>query len=340
MVRIAVDVMGGDFAPKAALEGIIEAIDKHAQLYVIAVGDEDAIKRFLIDKAYDEKRLKIYHTDEVIETAEQPVSAVKAKRNSSLVRAVRLVKEGEADGALSAGNSGALLVAAQAYLKRIKGVKRTPLAPVIPTLKGPGILVDCGANIDARPEHLLTFAKLGSIYLENVCSIKNPKVAIVNIGAEEEKGNKLVKETFPLLRECKEINFIGSIEAREILSGYADVIVCDAFVGNVILKLTEGILNIGKDMLKETIMSSIKTKIGALLLKNKLKQSMTPFDVSRYGGAPLLGLSGLVVKCHGNAKKKEFYNSLTQSLDFVKLGINDIIKTHMEETNERVREDS
>lgn len=209
---------------------------------------------------------------------------------------------------------------------RIKGVERPPLAPLIPTERGVSLLIDCGANVDARPSHLVQFAKMGSIYMEHVVGIKNPRVAIVNIGAEEEKGNALVKETFPLLKECKDINFIGSIEAREIPHGGADVIVSEAFVGNVILKLYEGVGATLISMVKQGMMTSLRSKIGALLVKPALKTTLKAFDASQYGGAPLLGLKGLVVKTHGNSKRTEVCNSILQCVTFKEQAINEKIK--------------
>lgn len=209
---------------------------------------------------------------------------------------------------------------------RIKGVERPPLAPLIPTEKGVSLLVDCGANVDARPSHLVQFAKMGSIYMEHVMGIKNPTVGIVNIGAEEEKGNALVKETFPLLKEEKSINFIGSVEAREIPSGQADVIVCEAFAGNIILKLFEGVGNTLIREIKGGMMKSLRSKIGALLVKPALKETLKKFDTAEHGGAPLLGLNGLVVKTHGSSKCKEISNTLVQCVTFKNQRINEKIR--------------
>lgn len=222
-------------------------------------------------------------------------------------------------------SSGAILVGGQVLIGKGKGVKRAPLAPLTPTAKGVSLLIDCGANVDARPEHLLQFAQMGSIYMEDVVGVKNPRVAIVNIGAEEAKGNALVKETYPLLKECKDINFIGSIEARNIPKGDADVIVCDAFVGNVILKLYEGTASTLIKKIKGAMMSSFKTKIGALLIKKSLKEELKTLDATEYGGAPLIGLNGLVVKVHGNATSKEIGNALIQCVKFKKQKINEKI---------------
>lgn len=257
------------------------------------------------------------------------MNAIRGKKDSSMVVALNMVRRQEADAIVSSGSTGALLVGGQVLVGRLKGVERPPLAPLIPTAKGVSLLIDCGANVDARSSHLVQFAKMGSIYMEHVVGIRNPKVAIVNIGAEEEKGNALVKETYPLLKACRNINFIGSIEAREIPEGKADVIVCEAFVGNVILKLYEGVgaTLIGK--VKSGMMSSLRSKIGALLVKPALKATLKDFDASQYGGAPLLGLKGLVVKTHGSSKAVEFKNSILQCIQFKQQQINEKIKEYI-----------
>ena len=296
MIKVALDAMGGDNAPDEIIKGAIEAVGLREDIKVFLVGKEELIREKLKAYSYRVPQIEVVNATEVIETAEPPVAAIRKKKDSSIVVGMKLVKEGTADAFVSAGSSGAVLVGGQLLVGRIKGVERPPLAPLIPTEKGVSLLVDCGANVDARPSHLVQFAKMGSIYMEHVMGVKNPKVAIVNIGAEEEKGNALVKDTFPLLKECKDLNFIGSIEAREIPHGQADVIVCEAFVGDVILKLYEGVGAVLISKIKEGMMSSLRSKIGALLVKPALKQTVKSFDASEYGGAPLLGLNGLVVK--------------------------------------------
>lgn len=326
LVKVALDAMGGDNAPAEIVKGAVEALNENDRLKVYTVGDETAIKAELSKYTYDSSRLEIVHTTEVIETAEPPVNAIRKKKDSSIVKAMTMVKNGECDAFVSAGSSGAILVGGQVIVGRIKGVERPPLAPLIPTKTGFSLLIDCGANVDARPSFLVQFAKMGTIYMENAMGIKNPTVAIVNIGAEEEKGNSLVKETFPLLKNCPDINFIGSIEARDIPYGMADIIVCDAFVGNVILKLYEGVGAVLISKVKEGMMTTLRSKIGALLVKPALKKTLKSFDASEYGGAPLLGLNGLVVKTHGSSQAKEVKNTLNQCVTFKEQNINEKIK--------------
>ena len=236
-VKIAVDAMGGDNAPHEIIKGAVEAVKERKEIQVCLIGKRELITHELSQFSYPKDQIRIEHAQEAIETAEPPVLAIRKKKQSSIVIGMNMVKQKEMDAFISAGSSGAVLVGGQVIVGRIKGIERPPLAPLIPTEKGVSLLIDCGANVDARPSHLAQFARIGSIYMKYVVGVKNPKVAIVNIGAEEEKGNALVKETYPLLKECKDINFTGSIEAREIPHGEADVIVCEAFTGNVILKL-------------------------------------------------------------------------------------------------------
>ena len=326
ITNIALDAMGGDNAPAEIVKGAVEAVEREPAMKVFLVGLQEALEKELIKYQYNKSQIEIVHAPEVIATAEPPVNAIRKKKDSSMVVGMKMVKEAKADAFVSAGSSGAILVGGQVIVGRIKGVERPPLAPLIPTEKGVTLLIDCGANVDARASHLVQFAKMGSIYMENVLGIKNPKVGIVNIGAEEDKGNALVKETFPLLKAEKDINFIGSVEAREIPHGQADVVVCEAFAGNIILKLYEGVGAVLVSKIKEGMMSTLRSKIGALLAKPALKQTLKQFDASEYGGAPLLGLNGLVVKTHGSSKSKEVCNTLLQCVTFKQQKINEKIK--------------
>lgn len=326
ITNIALDAMGGDNAPAEMIKGAVEAVNMESSMKVFLIGKKEVVEQELGKYQYNKEQIEIVPASEIIETAEPPVNAIRKKKDSSIVVGMKMVKEGRADAFVSAGSSGAVLVGGQVIVGRIKGVERPPLAPLIPTEKGVTLLIDCGANVDARPSHLVQFAKMGSIYMEHVVGVKNPKVGIVNIGAEEEKGNALVKETFPLLKEQRDINFIGSVEAREIPHGQADVVVCEAFAGNIILKLYEGVGSVLIDKIKEGMMSSLRSKIGALLVKPALKATLKKFDASEYGGAPLLGLNGLVVKTHGSSKAKEVRNTLLQCVTFKKQKINEKIK--------------
>ena len=326
MVRVVVDAMGGDNAPAEIVQGAVDAVNKRNDIKVILTGKQKDIEDQLQKYTYPKEQIEIVCASEVIETAEPPVKAIRSKKDSSIVVGMNLVKKGQADAFVSAGSSGAILVGGQLIVGRIKGIERPPLAPLIPTKNGVALLVDCGANVDARPSHLVQFAKMGATYMEHVVGIKNPKVGIVNIGAEEEKGNALVKETFPLLKQCTDINFIGSVEARDIPYGICDVIVCEAFVGNVILKLYEGVGAVLISKVKQGMMTTLRSKIGAMLVKPALKKTLKAFDAGQYGGEPLLGLNGLVVKAHGSSKANEITNSIIQCVQFKQQQINEKIR--------------
>lgn len=339
LVKVVVDAMGGDYAPQEPVKAAVEAVTERKDIQVILTGPEDEVHAQLAKYPdYPKDRIQVVSATEVIQTAEPPVMAIQKKKDSSLVVGLKMVKRQEADAFVSCGSTGAILVGGQVLVGRVKGVERPPLAPLIPTEKGVSLLIDCGATVDARSSHLVQFAKMGSIYMENVVGIKNPKVAIVNIGAEEEKGNALVKETFPLLKACPGINFIGSIEARDIPSGYADVVVCEAFVGNVILKLYEGLAGTLMKKIKGGLMSSFRSKLGALLIKPALKKTLKSFDVTEHGGAPLLGLKGLVVKCHGSARSIEIKNGIFQCVQFKQQRINEKIGEHILEMADTSKE--
>ena len=324
-VIIALDAMGGDYAPVETVHGAVDAVAEHPEIKVLLVGKQDEIEKELQKYSYNKENIEVVNATEIIEMGEVPTKAIREKKDSSLVVAMKLVHDGQADAVVSAGSTGAILVGGQLVVGRIKGIKRPALAPFLPSKKGFSLLIDCGANVDARPEHLVQFAQMGTVYFENVMGKKNPTVGIVNIGTEEEKGNQLVKETYPLLKECEGINFIGSVEAREIASGGADILVCEAFVGNVILKFFEGVALTFLGCIKEGLMSSLRTKLGALMVKPALKGLVKTFDVSSQGGAPLLGLKGLVVKAHGNSKAKEIKTALCQCIAFKENSINEKI---------------
>ncbi len=321
-VRVVVDAMGGDHAPGEIVKGALETLETEKNLQLILAGQQKPLEAELSKYHFDSRRVQTVFAEEVIEMAEPPVAAIRKKKNSSIVVGMNMVKKGEADAFVSAGSTGAVLAGGQLIVGRLKGVERPPLAPLIPTARGVSLLIDCGANVDARASQLVQFAQMGSLYMKYVAGVKKPRVGIINIGAEEEKGNALVKETMPLLKACKDIHFIGSVEARDIPYGAADVLVCEAFVGNVVLKMFEGTSSMLLGQVKKTLKSSARTKMGALLIKPALKKTLKSFDASQYGGAPMLGLKGLVVKMHGSSKAGEVKNSIIQCCDFFRQDIN------------------
>lgn len=326
MTKVCLDAMGGDNSPHEMVLGAVNAVKEKDNLFIYIVGPEDRLKDELSKYEYPKDRIEIVHAPDEITTHDTPVNAIRQKKESSMVVGLKMVKEGMADGIVSAGNSGALLVGGQVLVGKLKGIERAPLAPLVPTVNGICLLIDCGANVDAKPSNLVQFAQMGSIYMEYVVGVNKPRVGIVNIGVEEEKGNALVKETFPLLKACDNINFIGSIEAREFPYGAADVVVTEAFVGNVMLKLTEGLASGLFKMIKESMTATPISTLGAAMVKPQLKKTLKTFDATEYGGAPLLGLNGLVVKVHGNATNKEIKNALFQVETFKEQDINGKIK--------------
>ena len=337
-IRIAVDAMGGDLAPEAPVKGAIAALIGNSEISVVLLGDQPAIEKILSESEYRREDVNVIHCTEKIEMAEPPVAAISSKKDSSIVKGMLMVKRGEADAFISAGSTGAVLVGGQVLVGRIKGVERPPLGALMPTEKGMTLLIDCGANVDARPTWLLQFAEMGSVYMEKAFGIKNPTVGLINIGAEEEKGNALVKETFPLLKDCPSINFIGSVEARDITAGACDVLVTDAFSGNIILKMYEGTATSILRVMKKGFKSSLAGMIGAFIAKGTLKETLKSYDASRYGGAPLLGLKGLVVKAHGSSKPAEFEVAMNQCYRFYKEDVNGTIKERMEISGAKLRE--
>lgn len=328
-VHVAVDGMGGDNAPSEIVKGTVNALNKCPNLKVTLTGREELIKPELEKIQYPADRISILNCTEVIEMAEPPVDAIRTKKDSSIVKGLRLVKDGECDAFVTAGSTGAALAGGQLLVGRIKGIERPPLAPMLPTAKGPVLLIDCGANMDPRPTMLVQFAQMGSIYMRNMTGRDNPRVGLVNVGTEEEKGNELAKQAHQLLKDCPGINFVGNIEAREIPEGVVDVAVTDAFTGNAILKMYEGVAKVILHELKGALMSTLVSKIGALMIKPALKGMIKTFDASEYGGAPMLGLKGLVVKAHGNSKAAEIEHALEQCITFKEKKINDLFCSEM-----------
>jgi glycerol-3-phosphate acyltransferase PlsX len=330
-MRLAVDGMGGDFAPDAVIEGCVEAL-REQDLHIIITGPEDLIRRKLSEYSYPKDKITVVNATEVISPNEEPVKALKRKKDSSLVKALNLVKAGEADAILSAGSTGALMAGASLIIGRIKGIKRVALAPVMPGKNAPFMIVDAGANVDCKPQYLLQFALMGKIYFENILQVPNPSVGLVNIGAEEEKGNELTKETHKLLKQT-DFNFVGNIEPRDVPKGDVNILVCDGFVGNTILKTYEGVASTIFSMLKEEIMSSFTSKLGGLLLKSVFSRFKKKFDYTEYGGSAFLGSNGIVIKAHGSSNAKAFKNAIKQATSSYDNKIADKIREELGKLN-------
>lgn len=313
---ICVDAMGGDFAPVVTTKGAIKALNVNENIEIVLVGREDLIKANLKDLTYDEKRLRIVNATEVIENEESPTKVIKEKKDSSMIVGLNLVKNGDADAFVSAGSTGALLTASTLIIGRIKGVKRAVLATLVPTVNKRVLLLDCGSNADCRPEYLEQFAIIGSAYMEKIENVKNPSVALLNIGSEDTKGNTLTKETFPLLSNLP-INFVGNIEANNFPKGEVDVVVTDGFTGNVVLKLSEGMLKSFSSLLKTNFKKNLFTMAGAVIGKSALNGVKNTFDIEDLGGAPFLGLNSLVVKAHGSSNEKEITAAILQCDKFI-----------------------
>ncbi len=306
---IAVDAMGGDHAPGEIVKGAVKAAAENPSLTIKLYGDEKQIQPLL----NQQKNIKVIHTDEVILSTDEPVRAVRKKKNASMVLMAQAVKDQEADACVSAGNTGALMAAGLFVVGRIKGIDRPALSPTLPTIDGQGfVMLDLGANADAKPEHILQYAIMGSIYAEQVRGIKNPTVGLLNIGTEEGKGNELTKQAYALLEQSG-LNFVGNVESRDLLNGVSDVVVTDGFTGNMVLKTIEGTAQALFGMLKETFTSSVKTKLAAGLVKNDLRALKGKLDYTEYGGAGLFGLNAPVIKAHGSSNETAVYNAIKQA---------------------------
>lgn len=326
MIRIAVDVYGGDNAPGCVIDGSIRAMEQMKDIAIQFYGAEEEVRTLLKEKTYDAARVQIVDAPDVITNHDSPTLAIRRKLNSSLVRAMDAVKKGEADALVTAGSTGATLAGGIFRVGRIKGIDRPALAPVMPTAAGtPVILVDCGANADCKPEYLVQFALMGQAYMKGVMGVENPKVGLLNIGAEDEKGDELRKAAFPLLKECKQIDFYGNVEAREALSGCVQVLVCDGFSGNILLKSTEGTVSLLMGKIKGAFYSSLRSKIGALLIKPALKGVLKQLDYEQYGGAALLGVTGPMVKAHGSSSAKAYCFAIHQARNMVEGNVVSII---------------
>lgn len=322
-MKIAVDGMGGDNAPGEIIKGCIDAINEF-DLEIFLTGQKEKLEEVLKEQNFDNNKLHIVHASEIITNEDKPVKAVRKKKDSSMIVGLNLLKQGEVDAFISAGNTGALLAGSLFRLGRIKGVDRPAIASVYPTSKGISLLVDAGANAECKSRNLLEFGLMGSVYADKVLGKKNPSIGLVNIGTEEGKGTPLVKESFELFSKTN-LNFYGNVEGRDLPSGIVDVIVCDGFVGNIILKLTEGVGMTIMSMLKDIFTKSAKNKIGALLLKSSLKAFKKNLDYTEYGGAPLLGLKGAVIKAHGSSNAKAIKNAIKQAKVYVEREVVEVI---------------
>lgn len=322
MMRIAVDALGGDHAPSEIVAGAIAAVRERG-LNLVLVGPESSLVPALKKEGMD-RHIEVVDATELISNDEAPVMAVRRKKNSTLVVGANLLKSSQAAALVTAGNTGAFMAAGLFLVGRIPHIERPALAPLIPTRDGRGaVMLDMGANMDAKPEHLQQYGVMGAIYAQKVLQRKNPSVALLNVGAEEGKGNQVTKDAYALLKRAG-INFMGNVEARDILNGDIDVVVCDGFTGNVLLKTMEGVAGNIFDMLKQQFTSDLKSKIGALLLKPGLRKLKKSFDYSEHGGAPLLGVNGIFVKCHGSSRSRAIKNGIYQAEKFVE---QDVVKS-------------
>ncbi|WP_019242345.1 MULTISPECIES: phosphate acyltransferase PlsX [Bacillus] len=326
-MKIAIDAMGGDHAPKEAVLGAVRAIEEYSDLEIVLVGDEAKIKEYLTPN----ERIQILHTEEQILATDEPVRAVRRKKQASMVLAAQQVADGLADACISAGNTGALMAAGLFVVGRIKGIERPALSPTLPTLNGDGfVLLDVGANSEARPEHLVQFAIMGSVYAEKVRGITKPRVGLLNIGTEDKKGNELTKAAFELLQNAP-IHFVGNVESRDLMNGVADVVVTDGFTGNMVLKSIEGTaLNMFK-MIKDAMMSNLKSKLAAAVLKPELMKIKQKMDYSEYGGAGLFGLKAPVIKAHGSSDSNAFFNAIRQTKTMVQHEVAPTIQKYIDE---------
>lgn len=328
-MKIIIDTIGADKGASEIIKGSISAI-KEFDIELLLVGKEEFISEELKKYEYDSDRISILNAEDEIKNTDEPALAIRRKKDSSMVVAFNALKDGLGDGLVSTGSTGALLAGGLFIIKRIKGIDRAALASVFPTVKGQSFLIDMGANVDCKPEYLKQFAIMGSIYCEEILDIKSPSVGLLNIGHEEGKGDILRKETYELLKESN-LNFIGNYEARDLMTGKCNVMVADGFTGNMILKTTEGIAMSVGGVLKESIMSSFKGKIGALLLKPQLKELKSSLDYREYGGAPLLGISKPVIKAHGSSDYIAFKNAIKQTIVCIEKDIINIIDKKINE---------
>ncbi|PTL39659.1 phosphate acyltransferase PlsX [Alkalicoccus saliphilus] len=327
-MRLAVDAMGGDNAPESVLQGCITALDTYKDLQVILIGDKDKITPYIEQS----DRVKIIHTTTVIDADDSPVKAVRRKKDASMVQAVQLVKDGKADAAVSAGNTGALMTAGLLIIGRTRGIERPALSPMLPTMEGKGfLLLDVGANMEAKPAHLVQYALMGDVYMRNVRGMDSPRIGLLNVGAEAGKGTELAKAAYEELEKMP-LNFIGNVEARDLLDGAADVVVCDGFSGNLVLKTIEGTALSLFALLKDELTSSLKNKLAAGVLKPAFKRVKNKMDYSEYGGAGLFGLNAPVIKAHGSSDAQAFFSAVRQAKTMHDEKVIDTIRETIEAT--------
>jgi len=327
MWKIAVDAMGGDHAPEQIIKGALDALSDNSDIEIIFTGSRDVIKKYGVK---EDNRVKIINTTQEISNNEDALKAIREKSDSSLIVGLNLVKSGDADAFITAGSTGAFMSGALFNVGRIKGIHRPALAPILPTKTGRAILIDCGANADVKDEYLAQFALMGSVYMENVLGVKNPRVGLVNIGAEEKKGNEQYRRVHQLLKNTPDINFIGNAEARDCLAGVADVLVCDGFTGNILLKSTEGTANYIMGLLKAELTKNLFRKLAALTLKGAFKAIKGSLDYREYGGAPLLGINGCVIKAHGSSNAYAFSKAVEQAINYLDGNVAGVIKSRIE----------
>lgn len=331
---IAVDIMGGDNAPFDTVKGVVGAVCENKNLNIIAVGKKDIIEKELLKYTYDKGQISIQNATEIIENCDMPTVAIKEKKNSSMVVGLKLLKEDKAGAFISAGSTGALLTGGATIIKRVQGVKRPALGTLIPNAKGSyTFLIDSGANMDCKPIYLQNFAKMGKVYMENMLNIKYPKIGLINVGSEEGKGDIFAKESYELLKNTSGINFIGNVEGRDIASGEVDVVVCDGFVGNVTLKVCEGIARTFSTIVKEEIKSNALYFLGGAICKGAFNNVKKRLDYSEVGGAPFLGLKALVVKAHGSSNDIAIKNAIAQGYTFIKENMTEKMKESFKESD-------
>lgn len=326
MTHIIVDAMGGDNAPKAVVDGCVKAVEDF-DIKVTLVGNEELVKACLGE--YNGDKIDIVNANDVISNDDDPAIAIRRKKESSIVVAMKLLADGVGDAFVSAGSTGAVVSGATLIVKRINGVRRVAIGSVFPTPNKPTLVLDCGANSDCTSEFLQQFAIMGNAYMQAVYGIDNPTVALLNNGAEEHKGSNMYKETHQLLKNM-DINFIGNIEGRDIFSSVADVVVADGFAGNIMLKTTEGTAAFFSGKLKEMFTASLLTKLCALILKKGIKKMKASFDYTEHGGAPILGAQKVVIKAHGSSNAKAFYNAVRQAKHFYENGVIESINNNLQ----------